>query len=66
MGEKRARDIEVGDKIREIGFLDDDFMEVVSAEMRGDDVLLDVVEPGEVRPRSIPVLDGDEVVEVED
>jgi hypothetical protein len=64
MAEKRARDLKIGDKMREFGDLSDEFNEIVNVDHRGDDVLVDVVPPGEVRPVSIPVLDGDEVVEV--
>jgi hypothetical protein len=64
MPELRARDLYVGAKIRQYGDLEDTFHEIVKFEMRGDDVLLDVALVGQI-PYSLPVLDGDEVVEVE-
>lgn len=64
MSERRAQDIVRGDKIREFGSLEDEFAEVVGVERRGDDILIDVVLPGEVRPTSVPALDADHVLEV--
>lgn len=65
MTEKRARDLKIGDRFREIGSLDDTFHEIVGLEAtRLDDVLVDVDVPGRP-PVSWPVLDGDDVVEVE-
>lgn len=65
MAEIRARDLYVGAKIRQFGDEEDTFHEIVSFEMRGDDVLIDVdVVPGHP-PYSLPAMDGDEVLEVE-
>lgn len=65
MAEKRARDLWVGAKIRQIGDLESGFATIVNLETRGDDVLIDVqLTPTQI-PYSLPVLDGDEVLEVE-
>lgn len=64
--EKRARDLEMGEHVRIIGDLDDEFGQIIGLRQRGDDVLLTVSYPPEITifPVDLPVLDGDEVVEV--
>jgi len=64
MKEKRARDLVVGDKFREVGALDDEFHEVTYVEHRGDGVIVAVPTENGESDVDWPYLDGDEVVEV--
>ena len=64
MKERRARDLVVGDKFREIGALDDEFHEVTYVEHRGDGVIVAVLTENGESDVDWPYLDGDEVVEV--
>lgn len=64
--ERRTRDVELGEHIRLIGD-EEPFGVVVGMEHMGDDVFLTVVYPRDGRPSlpvDLPVMDGDDVVEV--
>lgn len=66
MSEKRARNVRFRDRVREIGSLDESFHRVAQIiHARGDRVQIIVrTAPGQYE--RLPVMDGDEVVEVED
>ena len=66
MTEKRAGDVELGEHVRLIGDLIEDFGEVINTRTVGDDVFMTLSYPDRVTifPVDLPVMDADEVLEV--